>query len=143
MNVTVTASETAAEKKPARTREKKGGYRGLVGGVLYIEGIVTLAIGLVFLFSYWPPINVGKVHWNPISHVGMIITIIALTYLFGVGILLFFYNLLKPHKRREESSLVERSRRYAATGRREGYIFDETIISEVEAEEAWLARKLY
>lgn len=130
-----------ADSLPAPSLSK----RAFVGGVLYIEGLITAFFGMVFLFSYWPPISVGDTKANPISQVGMFITVAAVSYLIIACTFMFFYNLLRPHRPEiptEETSLQYRARRYAATKEHlQPYLFDAAIRNEEEADEAYLARK--
>lgn len=120
--------------------------RAYVGGVLYIEGLITAFLGSTLLFSYWPPISVGTVKANPISRIGLYITVAAVGYLVIASTGMFIYHLLNPDinskTSENESSLQRRSRRYAATkDHLKPYLFDEDIHNEEDADEAYLARK--
>jgi hypothetical protein len=136
--------ETAPEL-PARPL----GYRAYVGGVLYVEGLVVLLMGLTLLASYWPPVSAFGKPANPVSKVGLWMAGSALVYMVVVGLGIFCYNLWKPGGRHagtaaaEERSMVLRARRYASMKKRTRYIFDNTICCERDAEEALLARDLY
>lgn len=135
--------ETAPDKPPRRL-----GYRGYVGGVLYIEGIIVLVMGLMLMTAYWPPIRVNEYPPNPVSRFGLWMVAGALIYMVVVGILIFVYNLRHPlprsrGSRDEDNALVWRARRYASMKRRTRYIFDNTICCQKDAEEAQRARDLY
>jgi len=126
------------------------GNRAYVGGVLYVEGFVFLLMGLVLLFSYWPPVKAYGHPPNPISRLGMWIVMTSVSYMVVVGVGIFLYNLWRPgglHSSRSrataEPAIALRARRYASMKKRTRYIFDCTICSERDADEAMAARDLY
>lgn len=134
--------ETAPDE-PARPL----GYRAYVGGVLYVEGIVFLLIGLTLLASYWPPVEAYDRPPNPVSRLGLWIAAGSMIYMIVVGAIIFFYNLWRPgstvRTEGKEPALVVRARRYASMKKRTRYIFDNTILCEQDAEEALRAREMY
>lgn len=134
--------ETAPDAPPKST-----GFRAYVGGVLYVEGLVVLLMGLTILGSYWPPVEAWGKPANPVSKVGMWMAAAALAYMVVVGVGIFLYNLWKPGSRftRSEDTrpLVVRARRYASMKKRTRYIFDNTVCCENDADEAIRARDLY
>lgn len=118
--------------------------RAWVGGVLYIEGIIVLLLGSTLLFGYWPPYPHDGEPRNPISLVGLVICLVALAYMFTVGLGLFVYNLFKPGTEEKVDPLRERAWRYSRMrAARQDYLFDNTLECEDDAEEAYLARQLY
>lgn len=123
------------------------GYRAYVGGVLYVEGLVVLLMGITLLASYWPPVSAFGRPANPVSRLGLWMAGSALAYMVIVGVGIFLYNLWKPHRVDarlvDERSLVLRVRRYSSMKRRTRYIFDNTICCEYDAEEARVAREMY
>jgi len=115
-----------------------------VGGLLYVEGIICLLVGLSMLLGYWPPYAPPGKKANPVSLVGAWITGGSLAYMVLVGLGFFIYNLLRPGKAEEPNPLVERAERYAQVRgvRRSAYLWDETICCEEDAAEADLARQI-
>src|SRR5690606_22719285 len=106
------------------------GYRAYVGGVLYVEGIVVLLMGLTLLGSYWPPVSAFGKPANPVSKLGLWMSASALTYMVVVGVGIFLYNLWKPGGRdgddvlpgRRDDGVLLRMRRYASMKKRTRYI---------------------
>ena len=130
-------------KHPDNQRQRPFSIRAYVGGVLYIEGIVCLLLGLVLLIGYWPPVSNGSVPSNPISLVGLWICGCSLVYMFIVGLGFFIYSLVKPTPPEFVSPLARRAERYRMLENNQIYLFDEELTEEADAEEAWLARQLY
>lgn len=124
-------------------------HRTYVGGVLYIEGLVVLVMGITLMLSYWPPVRTGEIPANPAGKLGMWLTVGSITYIIVVSIGVFLYNCVRPTARLEklasgsEPGTVTRARRYASMKRRTRYIFDDTIYCERDAEEAMAARNMY
>jgi len=116
--------------------------RAYVGGVLYLEGIIVLLLGSILLFGYWPPFAEGDEPRNPISLVGMVICIVALTYMFTVGLGLFVYNLVKPAVEEKVDPLKKRAWRYARMRPEAEYLFDDMMECEEDADEAFVARQM-
>lgn len=121
-----------------------GGFRIWVGGVLYVEGVVCLLLGLSMALIYWPPYAVGRDPANPISVVGCWITGFSVAYMIVVGLGLFAYSLLRPQRSEVVAvpPVAARAARYRVQDR-SAYLFDDTITCEEEADEAQLARQLY
>lgn len=135
--------ETAPE-----TARKSFGRRAYVGGVMYLEGIIVLAIGIMLLTTYWPPVSAYGRPPNPISRIGLWVSVVALVYMIVVGVVIFAYNLCRPGSKGSDDQhldcgVVSRARRYASMKKRTFYIFDKTIRCAKDAEDAMKARKLY
>jgi hypothetical protein len=130
---------------PAQARTPRTfGLRAYVGGFLYVEGIVCLLLGLVLLLAYWPPYSTSAgTKPNPVSLVGLWICGFSVAYMFLVGAGFFVYNLLRPPQPEQQSHLAERADRYRAAEGNHLYLFDQTICSHDDADEAWLVRQLY
>jgi hypothetical protein len=116
--------------------------RAFVGGFLYIEGIIVLLLGSSLLVSYWPPYPHDGEPRNPISFVGLVICLAAVTYMFSVGVGFFIYNLLHPGRDEREDPVRKRALRYRESTK-EDYLFDDTIECEADADEAFIARQIY
>ncbi|MGI8908232.1 MAG: hypothetical protein ACR2IE_17300 [Candidatus Sumerlaeaceae bacterium] len=116
--------------------------RAYVGGVLYLEGIIVLALGAILMFGYWPPFAQGEEARNPISLVGMVIFGVAVIYMFSVGLGLFLYNLLRPAVEEKVHPVRQRAWKYARMRPDAEYLFDETLESEQDADEAFVARMI-
>jgi hypothetical protein len=115
--------------------------RAFVGGFLYVEGIVVLLLGSSLLFSYWPPYPHDGEPRNPISFVGLVICLVAVTYMFSVGVGFFVYTMFRPGKDDREDPLRKRASRYKLSAKND-YLFDETIGCEADADEAYIAWQL-
>ena len=134
--------ETAPDTPP-----DVSGFRAWVGGLLYIEGIVVLLLGSLLLAGYWPPTAGDGQRPNPVGQLGLWIVITALAYMICVGFGFFIYHLVQPLRSaplpNHSSGAVQRARRYAAMKKRTYYIFDNTIKSPADADDAMKARDLY
>lgn len=135
--------ETAPDAPP-----RPLGLRAYVGGVLCVEGLVVLGMGLSLLVTYWFPSQSRPAAVNPVARLGFWLVYAALIYMVVVGLALWVHRTVRPAARPEpdsalDSGVVSRARRYASMRKRTYYIFDNTLHCARDAEEAMEARRLY
>jgi len=89
-----------------RRSQRPEGVRHLIAGFLVIEGLVALAVGLVLMLIYWPPVQNGAMA-DPISFVGLGITGASIAYMVFVGLGVKLYSLLHPLPGPEQAQAEE------------------------------------